>query len=79
MLFHPLIALGAYGKQYTSEEQVKAAWDAGKDFKIYGGTYFSKRDSAKLLDAGYDGTRVVINGGKYVDLPFEEEKVAPLI
>ena len=42
-----LTALSAYGRKTTQED-----WDAGKDFKVYGGAYFSIRDSALLKADG---------------------------
>lgn len=41
---HTLILVPAYGRQYATEDVAKAAWDAGKDFKIVNGPYCSKRD-----------------------------------
>jgi hypothetical protein len=43
----------AYGEDYTSQAQVKAAWAAGKDFQIqtYGpdmGRYMNKADAKGL-------------------------------
>lgn len=40
--------VGAYGKNYQTPEQVTAAWEAGKDFKIIGGPYCSIRDIEEM-------------------------------
>ena len=44
----------AYGADYKNQAEVKAAWNAGKDFKIatFGpdmGRYMSKRDGLHVL------------------------------
>lgn len=44
----PLMIMPAYGRQYTTSEQAKADWNAGKDFKIVGGPYLSIRDVGYL-------------------------------
>ncbi len=36
--------LPAYGRKYDSKEKALSDWNAGKDFKIYGGPYTSIRD-----------------------------------
>lgn len=44
----------AYGRDYKSQKEVKADWDAGKDFQIadisssYDGAYTSKNDASQL-------------------------------
>ncbi len=48
-----MVLIPAYGKTYDSEAAIKADWEAGKDFKLYGrGCYTSIRD----LDALMEGT-----------------------
>ena len=45
----PLVLIPAYGRTYASLEEIHAAWDAGKDFKVYGqGCYCSVRDLPAL-------------------------------
>lgn len=45
----PMILMPAYGAQYTSREDMLAAWNNGTDFRIYGaGCYTSKRDITEL-------------------------------
>jgi hypothetical protein len=36
--------VAAYGRYYTTKDQVLQDWMAGKDFKIHGGPYCSVRD-----------------------------------
>jgi hypothetical protein len=51
----------AYGRYYTSQEAALKDWNSGKDFKISGGPYCSKRDikqmyeitKAVFIDYGY--------------------------
>lgn len=43
----------AYGRVYTTEEQVKADWLGGKDFKIHHGPYLSVRDYSTMLGDGW--------------------------
>jgi hypothetical protein len=40
----------AYGRKYNSQSEALADWEAGKDFKIYGGPYTSIRDESQLLE-----------------------------
>ena len=40
----------AYGRQYKTSQEAKADWDAGKDFKIVGGSYLSIRDINYIKD-----------------------------
>lgn len=42
-------ALGAYGRNAT-----RADWDAGKDFKIASGPYFSIRDIPAMKEQGIE-------------------------
>lgn len=44
----PLMIMPAYGRQYTTSEQAKVDWIAGKDFKIVNGPYLSVRDVGYL-------------------------------
>ncbi len=48
-----LRALPAYGRQYDDAASVERDWNAGKDFKIVRGPYFSIHSVAKLLADGY--------------------------
>jgi hypothetical protein len=48
----PIILIGAYGRNYFSENLVLDDWHAGKDFKIVGGPYCSVRDIAQLHQLG---------------------------
>ena len=36
--------IGAYGRNYDDFASAKKDWQAGKDFKIVGGSYMSNRD-----------------------------------
>jgi hypothetical protein len=51
-----IVAVPAYGKDYTTKEEVLTDWAAGKDFRIIfktelgGGRYFSCRDTESLKD-----------------------------
>lgn len=42
--------VSAYGRQYTSAEQVINDWKADKDFKILAGPYTSIRDRTALIE-----------------------------
>lgn len=47
----PMILIPAHGQRYDSVYEMKEAWNAGKDFKIYGSSrYCSKRDIKLLQD-----------------------------
>lgn len=56
-----LVLIPAYGRRYTTWEAAKVDWEAGKDFKIEGGPYCSKRDE-KQLNAEFDD--IIIRYGK---------------
>lgn len=43
-----LSAMGAYGRKANRMD-----WENGKDFRSYGGAYFSRRDVKLLKDEGY--------------------------
>lgn len=42
-----LTLVPAYGRDYTSKADVKADWEAGKDFRLPGGSYINKPDFIK--------------------------------
>ena len=43
-----LVAVPAYGRDYTSAKAVRADWDAGKDFRCMPqGAYINKQDAAQ--------------------------------
>lgn len=44
-----LYAIGAYGRKVRFSD-----WEAGKDFQIDGGPYFSIRDCEKIKEAGWE-------------------------
>jgi hypothetical protein len=48
----PVILIGAYGRDYFSENLVLDDWQGGKDFKIVGGPYCSVRDIEQLRAVG---------------------------
>lgn len=51
MVSSPILLIPAYGKQYSSVEDMRAAWESGKDFLMYGhGQYTSIRDIKSLQD-----------------------------
>lgn len=56
-------AQAAYGREAKRED-----WEAGKDFKIVGGPYFSIRDVAQLKAAGY--VRVIVYGTRFAGPAF---------
>ena len=37
--------VGAYGRDYKSKAAALADWNAGKDFKVYGGPAINKEDA----------------------------------
>ena len=41
---------GAYGRKYEDMDTVRLDWQAGKDFRLVGGPYCSKRDFQGGLD-----------------------------
>lgn len=45
---NPCFVTPAYGKGYTSVDEVMADWTDGKDFRIYQGPYCSIRDKLRL-------------------------------
>ena len=49
-MLKPILLIPAYGKTYATESELRAAWDAGKDFQDwrYTGGYCSVRDLAQL-------------------------------
>ena len=52
-----LSVTGAYGRKYDSQMEFWKDWEAGKDFKIVNGPYFSKRDVGTLMADGYCGVQ----------------------
>lgn len=48
MCSSPLILIPAYGRSYDTMEEIKAAWESGKDFHMYG---YSGYCSVRDLDA----------------------------
>ena len=43
----------AYGRRYSTKDEVLADWQAGKDFKIWQGPYCSIRDVPAMEFDGY--------------------------
>ena len=41
-------ATPAYGRTFSTPENLRIAWNSGKDFKMLGGPYFSVRDRDTL-------------------------------
>lgn len=37
----------AYGRDYKTQKEVKAAWAAGEDFRTYAGPYVNKEDAKR--------------------------------
>ena len=47
----PMLLIPAHGQRYETREHMQMAWDAGKDFKLYGySSLCSKRDLKALQD-----------------------------
>ena len=45
---HSVTVRAAYGRDYKSQKEIKADWEAGKDFMnvgIYGGGYINREDA----------------------------------
>ena len=42
----------AYGRQYKTNKEMRADWDAGKDFRLDDGPYFSIRDVEAMKAEG---------------------------
>jgi hypothetical protein len=53
----------AYNRHYLTYADAKNDWEAGKDFKILGGPYCSKRDEEQMLDY-YDEVVVILSTGQ---------------
>ena len=58
-----LAIIGAYGRDYSSGFTAEADWDAGRDFKVCGGSYCSKRDLGTFRDAGYRQIAILDKSG----------------
>ena len=60
---HPAV----WSKVYDNPKVAQAAWDSGKDFKIVGGPYCSKRDAEAMLQRW---ERIVIEykPGHYIEV-----------
>lgn len=58
-MFNTIEAIPAYGRSYTSVAAMLEDWNAGKDFKLVGGSYFSSRDAKALVEKGYDSITIV--------------------
>lgn len=56
-----LEAVPAYGRRYTTLTDMLLDWNAGMDFKVAGGPYFSRRDLDKLRADGYTSVSVTYN------------------
>ena len=48
MICSPVLLIPAHGKVYNTQEEMRADWEAGKNFKMYGSSYCSIRDIAKI-------------------------------
>lgn len=59
-----VILIPAYGRVYKSWKAARADWDEGKDFKIEGGPYCSKRDE-EALNIQFD--EIVIKYGVHLE------------
>lgn len=54
-----LTVIPAYGRDYTSEADVLAAWEGNKDFKIPDGPYINKPDFEHYAEMyGHTGVRI---------------------
>ena len=49
-----IIVMHAYGKRYSSEEEVKKAWENNQDFKIIDGPYINLKDFLNYCDPTLD-------------------------
>lgn len=59
------IAVQAYGRKSTNEENVRKQWEDGKDFQDRGsGQYFSKRDVGLIKANGFTNILVHLPEGK---------------
>lgn len=69
-----LIVVPAYGRRYETAEEVLVDWHGGKDFKVPGGVYLSKRESNLMLADGYGKVQVVyaIVNHKHCDIELTE-------
>ncbi len=43
--FHCVVVMPAYGRKYSEPLEMLKDWNDGKDFKVLGGPYCSKRDT----------------------------------
>ena len=72
MIDNYLALRGAYGRQYSSADEVRADWNDGKDFKIVGGPYCSIRDIESLKNIGYERIAVPGSNGECYVIDFQE-------
>lgn len=57
----PTFLLPAYGRKYATIVQALQDWNAGKDFKIYGGPYCSIRDITELRETSSNIYLVIVD------------------
>ncbi len=71
-----LIVVPAYGRRYETADEVLVDWNDGKDFKVPGGVYLSKRESNLMLAKGFTKVQVVyaITNHKHCDIELTEFK-----
>jgi hypothetical protein len=59
------VAVQAYGRRSTNEDNVRKQWEDGKDFQAMGsGQYFSKRDVGLIKTDGFTNILVHLPEGK---------------
>ena len=61
----PITIVPAYGRTYATTGKLLEAWEAGKDFMVYGGQYCSIRDLPRLRD---EASSVILRAGVRSDV-----------
>lgn len=79
MPMNSVTVLPAYARQYETFDDIMAHWNAGKDFKLANGPYFSRHDLSALQTRGI--THMIfmwipLRGGvQQMTLPIDDPKV----
>jgi hypothetical protein len=61
------VAVQAYGRRSTNEDNVRKQWEDGKDFQdMSTGQYFSKRDVKYIRQQGFTNVLIHLPEGKPV-------------
>lgn len=64
-----IIAVPAYGRNYTDKESLLQDWIDGKDFRIARGPYFSIRDADRCKQLGFGKVLFMTASALRVEVP----------